>query len=73
MLPMFIIGKKIALSSFPARNVFKRLHVAKNTPITEHEAKFLFFILLSPFFIKRKNTSETKKQKKKAIKINEFR
>ena len=65
-------GKKIALSSLPAKEVFMRLQVEKNKPIAAQEYTFLLLIWFGPFFIVRKNIRETAKQKLKAIKTKVF-
>ena len=65
-------GKKIALSSLPAKKVFKRLQVEKNKPIEAQENTFLLLIWLGPFFIVRKKESDTAKQKINAIKTKVF-
>ena len=69
---MFKVGKKIELSSLPARNVLIKLQVAKITPIAELENKFFLAMLTGPFFINRKKRMETIKQKMKAVNINVF-
>ena len=61
-------GKKIALSRLPAKKVFKRLQVEKNKPMAAQEYIFFLLIWFCPFFITKKNESDTAKQKIKAIK-----
>ena len=72
MPQMLSTGKKTALSSAPAKYVFKRLQVAKASPTKAHAPMFLPFILFSPFFKKAKKSKETAKQKRKAIRIKEL-
>ena len=70
--PILRTGKKIALSSLPAKKVFKRLQVEKNKPIAAQEHMFFLLIWFGPFFIVRKNRRDTAKQKMKAIKTKVF-
>ena len=68
---MFIAGKNTELFNFPARCVFKRLQVAKKTPINEPNAKFLPWTFVGPFLRNRKWEREEIKQNTNATKINE--
>lgn len=44
MLPIFKVGKNIALSNLPASMVFNKLHTAKQTPTPDAKVNFGIFI-----------------------------